>query len=441
MKSNNKKTKKVYIAMSADILHNGHINIINEGTKYGGVIIGLLTDEAIVSYKRLPLLDYETREKVFKNIKGVVDVVKQKTLDYTDNLENIKPDYVVHGDDWRTGIQSQIRENVITQLKKWDGKLIEVPYTKGVSCTDLEKQLRLISSTPDIRRKKLKSMLQLKKKIRALEASNGLTGLIVENINVNDSEKGLSKEFDAMWVSSLCDSTFKGKPDIELVDLTSRINTIDEIMEVTSKPIILDGDTGGKTEHFVYNVKTLERLGVSAIIIEDKTGLKKNSLFGTEVKQVLENPDIFAEKIRAGKASQCTRDFMIFARLESLIAGYGVEDALDRAKKYIEAGADGIMIHSKEKDGIEIIDFLKKFRKFSKTIPIILVPTTYNHFTDTELFEMGANIIIHANHLLRSAYPAMLKTAESILKNDRSKEADKQCMSIKEILTLIPGGK
>lgn len=441
MKTTSKNKKKVYIAMSADILHNGHLNVINEGAKYGEVIIGLLTDEAIASYKRMPLLDYSIRKNVFENIKGVSEVVEQKTLDYTENLEEIKPDYVVHGDDWRTGIQSKIRENVISQLKKWGGELIEVPYTKGVTCTDLEKQLRLISSTPDIRRKKLKSMLMLKKNIRALEASNGLTGLIVENISVNDSSTGLLKEFDAMWISSLCDSTFKGKPDIELVDLTSRINTIDEIMEVTSKPIILDGDTGGKVEHFVYNVKTLERLGVSAIIIEDKTGLKKNSLFGTEVKQVLENPEIFAEKIRAGKAAQSTREFMIFARLESLIAGLGVDDALARAKTYIEAGADGIMIHSKEKEGEDIAEFIKKFRKISKTIPIILVPTTYNHLTDEELFDMGANIIIHANHLLRSAYPAMMKTAESILTNDRSKEADKNCMPIKEILTLIPGGK
>lgn len=433
--------KKVYIAMSADVIHKGHINVIEEGAKYGDVIIGLLTDEAIATYKRVPLLDYESRRQIFENIKNVTEVVKQETLEYTENLRKIKPDYVVHGDDWQKGIQTVVRQHVIETLKEWDGKLIEVPYTKDVNCTDLEQQYRMLTNTPDNRRSKLKKLLKLKPVISVMEASNGLTGLIVENAKAEDKEKQTRKEFDAMWVSSLCDSTFKGKPDIELVDLTSRINTINEIMEVTTKPIILDGDTGGKIEHFIYNVKTLERLGVSAIIIEDKTGLKKNSLFGTEVQQTLDDPDNFAAKIRAGKQALATRDFMIFARLESLIAGQGIDDALMRAKKYIEAGADGIMIHSKEKDGSEIKEFLSRFRKKYKDIPVILVPTSYNQFTEEELHEWGADIIIHANHLLRSAYPAMMKTAETILKNHRSKEADKYCLSIKEILTLIPGGK
>ena len=434
--------KKVYIAMSADVIHSGHINVIEEGAKYGKVIIGLLTDEAIATYKRVPILDYEVRKKIFENIKSVEEVVEQDTLDYTKNLEQIKPDYVVHGDDWKTGVQSKIRENVIKTLEKWGGKLIEVPYTKGVSSTDLAEVYRTLNNTPDNRRAKLRKLLKLKPFISVLEASNGLTGLIVENAKYENKEEATVKEFDAMWVSSLCDSTFKGKPDIELVDLTSRLNTINEIMEVTTKPIILDGDTGGKTEHFVYNVKTLERLGVSAIIVEDKTGLKKNSLFGTEVKQVLDDPHNFAAKIHAGKQAQVTRDFMIFARLESLIAGAGIDDALNRADIYLEAGADGIMIHSKEKDGSEIFEFIERFRKKYKDVPVIVVPTTYNHFTEKELNEKGANIIIHANHLLRSAYPAMLDTAEKILEHGRSKEAsDENCISIKEILTLIPGGK
>ncbi len=437
-----KKNKTVYIAMSADVIHSGHINVIEEGAKYGDVIIGLLTDEAIATYKRLPILDYEIRKKIFENIKNVSQVVEQNTLDYTDNLKKLKPDYVVHGDDWKQGVQTLIREKVIEVLKEWGGELIEVPYTKGISSTDLASQYRFLENTPDNRRSKLKKLLKVKPYIRLIDTSNGLTGLIAENVKIEDEKTATTKEFDAMWVSSLCDSTFKGKPDIELVDLTSRLNTINEIMEVTTKPIILDGDTGGKIEHFAYNVKTLERMGVSAIIIEDKTGLKKNSLFGTEVKQELDDPEHFAAKIRAGKQAQVTRDFMIFARLESLIAGKGIDDALMRAKIYIEAGADGIMIHSKEKDGQEIFDFMKEFRKFSKDIPIIVVPTTYNQFTEEELHQKGANIIIHANHLLRSAYPAMVDTAKSILEHGRSKEAsEKNCLPIKEILTLIPGGK
>lgn len=434
--------KKVYIAMSADVIHNGHINIINEGDKYGDVIIGLLTDEAIATYKRLPILDYETRKNIFENIKNVSSVVKQETLDYTTNLRKIKPEYVLHGDDWKEGVQALVREKVIETLKEWNGELIEIPYTQGISSTELANKYRFLENTPDNRRARLKKMLKVKPYIRLIDVSNGLTGLIAENIKIEDSKTATTKEFDAMWVSSLCDSTFKGKPDIELVDLTSRLNTINEIMEVTTKPIILDGDTGGKIEHFAYNVKTLERMGVSAIIIEDKTGLKKNSLFGTEVKQELDDPEHFAAKIRAGKQAQVTRDFMIFARLESLIAGKGIDDALMRAKIYIDAGADGIMIHSKEKTGEDIFEFLKEFRKFSKDIPVVVVPTTYNQFTEEELHEKGADIIIHANHLLRSAYPAMVDTAKKILKNGRSLEASNEnCISIKEILTLIPGGK
>jgi len=337
------KNKTVYIAMSADIIHAGHINIINEGAKLGDVIVGVLTDEAIATYKRLPLLDYETRASVIGSLKGVSAVVPQETLSYAENIRRLRPDYVVHGDDWATGVQSNVRREVIDLLAEYGGQLIEVPYTKGVSTDQLERSLGAVYNTPDIRRAKLRRMLKIKPWIRVMEASNGLSGLIVENTRIEDAASGTVREYDAMWVSSLCDSTFKGKPDIELVDLTSRINTINEIMEVTSKPIILDGDTGGKPEHFFFNVRTLERLGVSAIIIEDKTGLKQNSLFGTEARQVLDDPHEFAAKIRAGKQAQQTRDFMIFARLESLIAGMGIDDAMERAKIYLEeGGADGI---------------------------------------------------------------------------------------------------
>ena len=401
--------------------------------------IGLLTDKAIASYKRIPLLDYNQRKIIIENISGVKEVIPQEELDYTKNLEKIKPDYVIHGDDWKEGIQKNIREKVIETIKNWHGELIEIPYTKGVSGSLLDEEIKKIGTTPEVRLKKLRKLIELKPYVRVIEATNGLSGLIVENTKIE--KDGEVREFDAMWISSLCDSTLKGKPDIELVDLTSRINTINEIMEVTTKPIILDGDTGGLTEHFVYNVRTLERLGVSAIIIEDKIGLKKNSLFGTDVKQTQDDPDHFAEKINAGKKAQVTKDFMIIARIESLILKAGVEDAINRAKTYINAGADGIMIHSKEKDPSEILDFCKNYKELDIKVPLIVVPTTYNSLTEDELADCGANVIIYANHLLRSAYPAMKKTAETILENKRSLEAEQYCISIKEILTLIPGGK
>ncbi len=431
--------KKVYVGMSADLIHPGHLNIINEARKLGEVIVGLLTDKAIASYKRLPTLKYEQRKMIIQNIKGVTQVVPQDELDYTANLLKYKPDFVVHGDDWKDGVQKETRQKVIDTLKQWGGKLHEVPYTKGISSTKLNQSLKEIGTTPEIRMEKLRRLIEAKPIVRVLEAHNGLTGLIVENISVE--QNGVKKEFDAMWLSSLTDSTAKGKPDIEAVDVTSRLHALNDILEVTTKPIIYDGDTGGIPEHFVFTVRTLERLGVSAIIIEDKTGLKKNSLFGTEVAQTQDSIENFSHKIRMGKRAQVTDSFMIIARIESLILKKGLEDALIRAKAYIEAGADGIMIHSKEKDGKEIFDFLAEYKKFDKKVPVVVVPSSYNHVYEKELADAGANIVIYANHLLRSAYPAMVDTAKSILTYERSYEANDKCMSIKEILNLIPGTK
>lgn len=430
--------KRVYVAMSADIIHQGHLNVLNEARKFGNIVVGLHTDDVIRGYWRNPIMKYEERKEVVENIKGVVAVIPQNSLDQVPNIIKLKPDYVIHGDDWREGFQKELREKVIETLKELGGELVEVPYTQGVSISKLDEELAQIGTTPQMRMKSLKEMIYSKKPVRILEAHSGLTGLIVEKTKVE--KEGKIKEFDGMWVSSLCDSTAKGKPDIEVVDLTSRLNTINDILEVTTKPIIVDGDTGGQIEHFVYTVKTLERLGVSAIIIEDKTGLKKNSLFGTAVKQTQDTVEHFCDKIRAGREARVTSDFMIISRIESLIAGAGMDDAINRARAYIEAGADGIMIHSKEKDGREIIEFCERYNKFENKVPLVVVPTSYNFMTEEQLVELGINVIIHANHLIRSAYPAMVNTAKSILENGRSKEASESCMPIKEILTLIPGG-
>lgn len=430
--------KTVYLAMSADIIHNGHINIIKKASKLGEITVGVLKDEAIASYKRMPLLPYKNRKDIVENIKGVKRVIPQNTLDYEENLLLLKPNYVVHGDDWKTGPQSQVRAKVIELLKQWGGKLVEFEYTKGVSIFKLDKAIREIGITPQIRLGSLRRLLEIKPIVRILEAHNGLTGLIVEKTKIEKNDS--IKEFDGMWISSLCDSTAKGKPDIELVDLTSRLNTINDILEVTTKPIILDGDTGGQVEHFVYTVRSLERLGVSAVIIEDKTGLKKNSLFGTDVLQKQDTVDNFSRKISEGKKAQITEDFMIIARIESLILKAGINDAITRAKAYIETGADGIMIHSKEKDPMEIFEFCGLYSDLDAKVPLVVVPTSYSQVTEKELEAVGVNIVIYANHLIRSAFPAMVKTAETILQNERALEADESCLSIREILTLIPGG-
>ena len=428
--------KTVYIAISADILHHGHINLIKKAAEYGKLIVGVLTDEAVATYKRFPVIEFEERKFIIENISGVSEVVPQNTLDYTDNLKKYKPDYVFHGDDWKEGVQSKIRCDVIETLKEWDGQLIEIPFTEDVSVDKINDLIKKTDSIPDIRRSKLKKLISLKPIVRTIEAHNGLSALVVENAKVEKDEQ--INTFDAIWVSSLTDSTAKGKPDIELVDMTSRINTINEIMEVSTKPIILDGDSGGLLEHFVFNIKTIERMGVSAIIIEDKVGLKKNSLFGTEVKQTQDSIENFCEKISAGKKAVLTEEFMIIARIESLILKQGMDDAIKRAKAYIKAGADGIMIHSRESEPDEIFEFCDKFKEFAPDVPLVVVPTSFNQVYEDEFAKKGVNIVIYANHLIRSSYPAMVETANMILENERCMEADDKCLSIKEILTLIP---
>ena len=428
--------RTVYMCFSSDILHSGHMAIIKKAARLGKLIIGVLSDEAVTSYKRIPLLPFAERKSMFENISGVYKVVEQKTLSYKENLEKYQPDMVVHGDDWCTGFQKPVRDEVVSVLASYGGKLVEFPYSGDAKYEELEKRARTNLSTPDMRRGRLRKAIEIKGMITAIEAHSGLTGLIAEN--TVSYQNGEAHQFDAMWVSSLCDSTAKGKPDIELVDMTSRFRTIDDIMEVTTKPIIFDGDTGGLTEHFVYTVKTLERMGVSMVIIEDKTGLKKNSLFGNEVVQTQDSIPNFCAKIAAGKKAQKTKEFMICARIESLILEQGMEDALKRAFAFVDAGADAVMIHSRKKDPTEIFEFVESFRERDKQTPIVVVPTSFNTVTEEEFKERGVNVVIYANQLTRTGFPAMQNAAKMILENHRAKECDDICMPFKEIIRLIP---
>ncbi|MBP5592250.1 phosphoenolpyruvate mutase [bacterium] len=430
------ESRTVYMCFASDIIHGGHIAIIKKAQKLGRLMIGVLSDEAVASYKRMPLVPASERKIMFENIAGVYKVVDQTTLSYKENLEKYKPSIVVHGDDWCSGFQRPIRDEVTAILATYGGKLVEYPYSSDPKYAEIDARTRSDMAMPDVRRGRLKRMLDAKGLVTAMEAHDGLTGLIVENTVVH--QEGGAHQFDAMWISSLCDSTAKGKPDIELVDMTSRFRTIEDITEVTTKPIIFDGDTGGKTEHFVYTVRSLERLGVSMVIIEDKTGLKKNSLFGTEVVQTQDSIENFSAKIRAGKKAQRTKEFMICARIESLILEQGMEDALNRAFAFVEAGADAIMIHSRKKDPSEIQEFIEKFRAKDKNTPIVLVPTSFNSVKEEEWKERGANIIIYANQLMRAEVPAMQKAAEMILENHRAEECDKMLMPFKDIIRLIP---
>ena len=429
------KDKISYIAIASDVIHPAHIDLIEKASKRGSLIIGVLTDQAIATYKRLPSLSVKDRLVMAQSIKGVYKVVIQEELDYTNNLKKYKPDYLFHGDEWKKGLQKQIREKAIKTLSEWGGELIEIPY-----CDNYPDTLRTVPygvGTPEYRRRSLLRLLESKKTLRFLDVHNALSGLIVENTSI---QEGLTvKMFDGMWASSLTDSTAKGKPDIEAVDPSSRMTTLNEIIEVTTKPIIYDADTGGKPEHFAFIVRNLERLGVSAAIIEDKTGLKKNSLLGNDVEQTQDSVETFCEKIKVGKKNQLTDNFLIIARIESLILSKGIDDAILRAKAYIDAGADGIMIHSRLKSPDEIFKFIDLYNKFEKRKPLVCVPSSYNQVFERELSQRGVNIVIYANHLLRSAYPAMLNTAISILEKGRSLECDSNLLSIKDILNLIPG--
>ena len=427
--------KTVYVAFSADILHEGHINILKKASSYGEVIVGLLTDKAITQYKKLPHLNYSQREIILKNIRFVHKVIPQKKLDYTENLNLVKPDFVIHGDDWKRGIQSSTRKKVISQIKKWKGKLIEVPFTKNLSSETLKKKIISTGTTPEIRMSKLRRLIDAKNISRFLESHNALSGLIIENLQL--VKKNNFFEFDGMWSSSLTDSTSRGKPDNQSVDISTRLNGLNEILEVTTKPVIFDADNGGRAEHFSYTVKSLERSGVSAVIIEDKVGLKKNSLFKNQKGAQQDSVAKFCNKIRIGNKSKITDDFMIIARIESFILGKSLSDALKRADAYSKAGADAILIHSKENTPEQIFSFANEFRKSKFYKPMVAVPSTYSKTTEKQLINHGFKIVIYANHMLRAAYPAMLNAAKNILKHQRSSPIEKKITPIKEILTLI----
>lgn len=434
-----KNHKSVYIGLSADGIHHGHMNLLEHARKFGEITIGLLTDEAIATFKRLPYLNYEQRKKILLNFKGVKRIVPQTVHDYSKNIKKYKPDFMIHGDDWKSGYMKEFRKNCIKELKSYGGKLIEIPYTKGVSSTALAELQTKLGITSDLRIKSLKRSLSSKPLSVFIETHSPISAIIAEKTKIKT--KSGFKQYDGFWSSSLTDSTKLGMPDNEVLNLSERLENISKIFEVTTKPLIMDIDTGGQLEHLKINAKSIERSGVSAVIMEDKTGLKKNSLFGTSVKQTQEKIKKFCEKIETIKSNQVSEDFMVIARIESLILKKGMSDALKRAKSYVSNGADGIMIHSKEKKPREVFEFSKRFKKLFKNVPLICVPTSYNSVKEIDLIKNNFNLVIYANHLFRASYPAMLNTAKKILKFGRTKEIDKNLISIKEILELIPGTK
>ena len=427
--------KKVYVGLSVDIIHDGHINILKTANKLGDVIVGLLTDEAIASYKNIPHLDYKRRKIIIQNIKFVKKVIPQHTLSYVPNLNLIKPDFVVHGNDWKTGIQKKTRSDVIKTLKKWSGKLVEPKYTKNISSTIIKNKILESGAFPQSRVSRLKRLLMSKDIVRILESHNSLTGLIIENLKIK--KNNLDIEFDGMWSSSLTDSATKGKPDNSSLDFSARISSLNDMLDATTKPLVFDADNGGQVEHLPFLIRSLERAGTSAVIIEDKVGLKKNSLFKNQTGTKQDKPQIFAQKIKKICNARQSKDFMIIARIESFIVGKGLDDALKRAEIYSKAGADAILIHSKEKTPTEIFSFATEFQKSKNFIPLVAVPSTYSKVYEKDLIKNGFKLVIYANQLLRAAYPAMQNAAKTILEKSRAYEIDKKIIPIKEIINLI----
>ena len=427
--------KKVYVGLAVDIIHEGHINILKIANNLGDVVVGLLTDEAIASYKNIPHLDYNRRKIIIQNIKYVKKVIPQNSLSYVPNLNLLKPDFVVHGDDWKKGVQQQTRKDVIKTLKKWSGKLIEPNYTKNVSSTMIKNKILEIGSSPQNRISRLKRLMSTKKIVRILESHNSLTGLIIENLKISKRKKEI--EFDGMWSSSLTDSATKGLPDNSSLSFSARISSLNDLMDVTTKPLVFDADNGGQIEHIPFLIRSLERSGVSAIIMEDKIGLKKNSLFKNQSGTKQDKASLFAKKIQKICSTRQSNDFMVIARIESFIVGKGLDDALKRAEIYSKAGADAILIHSKEKTPSEIFSFAKEFRKSKNFIPLVSVPSTYSKVYEKDLIKNGFKLVIYANQLLRAAYPAMQNVAKTILQKSRAFEVDKKIIPIKEIINLI----
>jgi phosphoenolpyruvate phosphomutase len=428
------KNKTIYVPLAVDILHSAHINILKKAKKYGKVIVGLLTDSAIAEYKKFPLITYNERYKILEGIKYIDQIVEQNNWDYSINIKKYKPNFFIHGDDWKTGIQKNHRKKVINALKKINSKLIEVPFSRNISSSEIKHKMIKLSS-PINRVSKLKRLLNAKKIVRILESHNALTGLIIEKTNIIKNKKII--EFDGMWSSSLTDSATKGLPDNSSLSFSSRISSLNDIMDVTSKPLVFDADNGGQIEHLAFLIRSLERSGVSAIIMEDKVGLKKNSLFKNQTGAKQDKPQLFAKKIKKICNSRQSQDFMVIARIESFILGKGLKDALNRAEVYSKAGADAILIHSKEKTTAEIFSFAKEFKKSKNFIPLVSVPSTYSKVYEKNLIRNGFKLVIYANQLLRAAYPAMQNTAKTILKNKRAFEADKKIIPIKEIINLI----
>lgn len=428
--------KKVYLCLSTDIIHSGHINIIKKAAEYGEVTVGVLSDEYVAMYETSPIISLTERMKIVENIKGVSHVIIQNDIFYDENLKMVRPDYIIHGDNWNVGYQKEVKERAARVIEEWGGEIVEIPYYENEGLSLFNSYMKDSKGLPELRRQRLRRQLDKGEVVKVMVAHDGLSALLVEKVHTENN--GKRRSFDGVWLSSLCDSTIKGKPDIELVDLTSRIQNLEDIMEVTTKPVIFDADTGGLIEHFAYNIKTLERVGVSAVIIEDKIGLKRNSLLGNDVEQHQDTIENFCRKIETGKKSVISSNFMLIARVESLILEAGMEDALERAFAYVEAGADGIMIHSRKKTPDEIFEFADRFRSKNTKTPLVVVPTSYSSVYEDELKTHGINIVIYANHLLRAAFPAMKKVACSILENERCYEAGEDCLSIKEILSLIP---
>ncbi len=405
--------KTVYVGMSADLVHPGHINLLREAASLGRVTVGLLTDRAISSYKRMPFLTFEQRRAVIEHIAFVTAVVPQDTLDYTDNLRLLRPDFVVHGDDWRNGVQAQTRRRVLDVLREWGGTLVEPPYTEGISSTALRMAAMDIGFAPGVRQRRLRRMLDCKPLVRVMQAHDGLSAHIVDRLE--ETTQGAPREYDAIWVDSLAGAPIRGKPDPLPFDLSSRLVTLHEILDATTKPLICNAGGAGHAAGVTAAVRTLERIGVSAIVIDTEVTDRRAVPAMAASAPPQDDMAAFIREIAAARDARVTPDFMIIARINDRTRDCGADRMMARAAAGVDAGADAVMCDSDPVNPDGIFDLCRRYRRLMNGHPLLVGLSGTEGLQEHDLASAGASMVVYTDTLLRAAREAMISAASQVL--------------------------
>jgi len=400
--------KTVYVGMVGDMLHVGHINILKTAARLGRVTVGVLTDRAVVGYKRLPLLAFEDRVRVVESIADVAAVVPQKTLSYVENLRALRPDYVVHGDDWRYGDQvSRARAEVIATLGEWGGELVEVAYTKGISSTAIHRSGAADALFSGTRQGRLRRLLAAKPTLRIVEAHSGLSAKIAAEVRGPDGATG----FDAVWQSGLTDAIHRGKSDGGAVDRGRRLQAVEEILDAGPLPLIYDGRAAGRPETVFDLTRALDKAGVSALCLGDRSDPDRT---GPEM-----SPAETVAQIEAVRAACPTGAVMAISRIVVAAPGNGgsgaLDRALDRALALLEAGSDAVMFDSAADTAEPILDIAARLRRQRRDVPLFAAQSDRWGAPIHRFENAGIDAVVYETHLLRATVAPMRRAATALL--------------------------